>query len=406
MFKRFAAVAGVGVAAAPWLPRAARITAPPRRAVRRSGSTGTPRASRARPGTLTLAGSSAQANAISQWTKDYQTACPDATINYNPSGSGCGRDRLRAEAGRTSPVPTSRCPPPTSPRPTRAAAPGNKAINIPLVPGAIAVMYNLSGVTAQLNLSAQTLAKIFNGKITTWNDAAIGKDNPGVNAAGDEDHHVPPGRQVRHLVQLLQLPQPDRPGRLPGRGEQAVARHRRAGRERQLRAWRRRSRPPPAASATRRSPSPSPTACRRRRSATPRASSSTRPRQNASAFIAKAKVTAERLGPAAGLRLQLRRPGAYPAVLVTYEIACATGNDSGAAPPDQGLPHLRGRSTTAQGELPAAGYVQLPANIQTLVQASINSPEADRTTAGCRRAPARGGSHPSAMPCPHRLETP
>src|SRR5947209_1644417 len=39
-------------------------------------------------GTLTLAGSSAQKNAIDKFTKDYQTACSGATINYNPSGSG------------------------------------------------------------------------------------------------------------------------------------------------------------------------------------------------------------------------------------------------------------------------------------------------------------------------------
>ena len=57
---------------------------------------------------------------------------------------------------------------------------GGKAVDLPMVPGAIAVMYNVSGVTAPLNLSAQTLAKIFNGKITTWNDPAIAKDNSGV----------------------------------------------------------------------------------------------------------------------------------------------------------------------------------------------------------------------------------
>ena len=47
------------------------------------------------------------------------------------------------------------------------------------VPGIISVMYNVPGVT-KLNLSASNLAKIFNGKITKWNDPAIVADNAGV----------------------------------------------------------------------------------------------------------------------------------------------------------------------------------------------------------------------------------
>ncbi|MCX6510740.1 MAG: substrate-binding domain-containing protein, partial [Actinobacteria bacterium] len=43
----------------------------------------------------------------------------------------------------------------------------------------ITVSYNLSGVKS-INLSATTLAKIFMGKVTTWNDPAIAADNSGV----------------------------------------------------------------------------------------------------------------------------------------------------------------------------------------------------------------------------------
>ncbi len=48
-----------------------------------------------------------------------------------------------------------------------------------MAPGGIAISYNLPGVT-KLNLSAATIAGIFDGKIKTWNDAAIKADNPGV----------------------------------------------------------------------------------------------------------------------------------------------------------------------------------------------------------------------------------
>jgi len=48
-----------------------------------------------------------------------------------------------------------------------------------MVGGPIAIGYNLSGVS-NLVLDAPTLAKIFNSKITTWNDAAIKALNPGV----------------------------------------------------------------------------------------------------------------------------------------------------------------------------------------------------------------------------------
>ena len=48
-----------------------------------------------------------------------------------------------------------------------------------MAPGGIAIAYNLPGVSS-LNLSASTIAKIFSGKITKWDDAAIKADNSGV----------------------------------------------------------------------------------------------------------------------------------------------------------------------------------------------------------------------------------
>jgi phosphate transport system substrate-binding protein len=52
--------------------------------------------------------------------------------------------------------------------------------NIPLGADGIEIMYNLPGLKAPLNLSGTLLAQIYDGKITTWNDPAIAKVNPGV----------------------------------------------------------------------------------------------------------------------------------------------------------------------------------------------------------------------------------
>jgi phosphate transport system substrate-binding protein len=49
----------------------------------------------------------------------------------------------------------------------------------PTVAAPITVSYNVSGLS-KLTLSSSTIAKIFSGKVTTWNDPAIAADNPGV----------------------------------------------------------------------------------------------------------------------------------------------------------------------------------------------------------------------------------
>ena len=55
-----------------------------------------------------------------------------------------------------------------------------KILHIPTVMGAVVPAYNVPGVTGELKFTPQALAGIFLGKITTWNDNAIAKANPGV----------------------------------------------------------------------------------------------------------------------------------------------------------------------------------------------------------------------------------
>ncbi|MGW7043897.1 phosphate ABC transporter substrate-binding protein PstS [Streptomyces avermitilis] len=126
-------------------------------------------------GQLQASGSSAQKNAIDAWVKAYTASCKDVQINYNPTGSGAGVTAFTqgqtAFAGSDSPLK------PEEVTASKKACGSNQAIDLPMVGGPIAIGFHLSGVDS-LTLDASTLAKIFDGKITKWNDEAIAKLNP------------------------------------------------------------------------------------------------------------------------------------------------------------------------------------------------------------------------------------
>jgi phosphate transport system substrate-binding protein len=130
-------------------------------------------------GDLAGAGSSAQQAAQEAWTAKFEDQNSDATISYDPIGSGGGRDQFiaggkTAFAGSDSPFDTDELP-----KATQRCAPG-ELIQIPNYISPIAIIYNLQGVDG-LQLSPETTAKIFKGEITTWDDPAIKADNPGAN---------------------------------------------------------------------------------------------------------------------------------------------------------------------------------------------------------------------------------
>ena len=129
-------------------------------------------------GSLKAEGSTAQSNAISEWIAEYQSACSGATIAYNGTGSGAGRTNFIAGqvdfAGSDAALSSAEAPNAA----TRCA--GNPAINLPMVVGPIAVAYNVNGID-DLVLTPDVTAKIFLGQITTWNDPAIKKINDGAD---------------------------------------------------------------------------------------------------------------------------------------------------------------------------------------------------------------------------------
>ncbi|GAA3738169.1 phosphate ABC transporter substrate-binding protein PstS [Plantactinospora mayteni] len=126
-------------------------------------------------GTVNAQGSSAQKNAVDEWRKAYQQKCTGSTINYEPSGSGAGIQAFIAGtadfAGSDSALKDDEQPK------ADAKCTGGKAIHLPMVIGPVAIVYNVNGLD-NLQLKPATLAKIFAGKITKWDDAAIKADNP------------------------------------------------------------------------------------------------------------------------------------------------------------------------------------------------------------------------------------
>ncbi|MEV4707811.1 phosphate ABC transporter substrate-binding protein PstS [Actinoplanes sp. NPDC049316] len=127
-------------------------------------------------GQLTAQGSSAQKNAMDEWIKTYQGQCSGAQIGYESTGSGAGIQAFIAGtadfAGSDSALKEEEQPQ------ANAKCPGGQALNLPMVVGPIAVVYNVDGAD-NLQFSAATLAKIFSGKIKKWNDPAIAAENSG-----------------------------------------------------------------------------------------------------------------------------------------------------------------------------------------------------------------------------------
>jgi phosphate transport system substrate-binding protein len=145
-----------------------------------SSSSTTPAASKSSP----AAASNATGKSISEtgstllfplfgtWQTAYSTADPSVTITSGATGSGTGIAdaseglvNIGASDAYLSASDLEKYP---------------GLLNIPLAVASVQVYYNLPGIKS-LNLNGTVLAQIYTGKITTWNDPAIAKLNPGVS---------------------------------------------------------------------------------------------------------------------------------------------------------------------------------------------------------------------------------
>lgn len=125
------------------------------------------------------AGASSQQAAVEAWVAGFQGTNPDAKIGYDPSGSGAGVSTFltgaTAWAGSDASLSADQI------EQSKSVCASGTAFDIPVYISPIAVVFNLKGVSDEgkhVNMDAETIAKIFDGKITTWNDPAIQDQNP------------------------------------------------------------------------------------------------------------------------------------------------------------------------------------------------------------------------------------
>jgi phosphate transport system substrate-binding protein len=126
-------------------------------------------------GDLTGAGSSAQQAAMQAWQAGFNSAQPGVNFSYDPVGSGGGREQFLAGAVDFAGSDSALSDDELKKAADRCGTGG--VFELPNYISAIAVVYNLDGVD-KLNLAPATIAGIFNGSITTWNDPKIAADNP------------------------------------------------------------------------------------------------------------------------------------------------------------------------------------------------------------------------------------
>jgi phosphate transport system substrate-binding protein len=142
-------------------------------------------------GTLNGEGSSAQKNAVDEAIAAYNETCPDVKVNYNPTGSGAGIKQFNAGqvdwAGSDSALKTEEKDGVVEADAAKQRCGGNEAWDLPMVAGPIAVAYKVDGVDS-LTLNPPVTAKIFLGQITTWDDPAIAAINSGVKLPAEPIH--------------------------------------------------------------------------------------------------------------------------------------------------------------------------------------------------------------------------
>lgn len=323
-------------------------------------------------GILNGEGSTAQKNAIQQVVTDFQTANDGATVNYNGTGSGAGIKQFIAGqvdfAGSDSALKTESA---DGGKPEAAAAKercgGNDAWNLPMVAGPIAISYNVKGVD-QLTLTPDVAAKIFAGTITTWNDPAIAALNAGVTL---------PATPIKVFFRS------DESGTTENFQKYLNAAAATVWTSKPAKKW--------AGTVGEGKPKSDGVAAAVKATdggvsyvewsfATKNSLGVARIDNGAGAVeltgesAGKAVAAATQVGTGNDLALKLdyaaKTPGAYPIVLVTYEIVCSKGLAADkTALLKSFLTYFS--STETQGKLTSQGYAPLPAEVQTKVAAAV-----------------------------------
>lgn len=127
-------------------------------------------------GTLKGAGATSQEKAQEAWYTAVQGQNEGFTVEYNLTGSTDGRSQFAS--GAVAFAGTDSAMTDEDGELTKATDTcGSEPIQVPAYVSPIAIFFNLPDITS-LNMTPDTIAQIFDGKITTWNDPAIADANP------------------------------------------------------------------------------------------------------------------------------------------------------------------------------------------------------------------------------------
>ncbi|MDQ1009895.1 phosphate transport system substrate-binding protein [Streptomyces sp. V4I23] len=317
-------------------------------------------------GKLLASGSSAQKNAMDLWIKNYMAACSGIEVNYKSSSSGEGI--VAFNQGTVGFAGSDSALKPEEVEESKKVCKSGQGINLPMVGGPIALGYNLSGVD-KLNLDAPTIAKIFNGKIKNWNDPAIAKLNEGAKLPDkpiQAFHRSEDSGTTQNLGKYLgATAKADWPyeaeKKWPAPGGQAASGS--SGVAAQVKQNDGAIGYFELSYATSQS---IPTVNIATGAAAPVEATS----ENASKAIAAAKIKGTGKDLALDLDYATKAEGAYPIVLVTYEVVCDSGNKP------ETLGTVKSFLTYTAGDegqkvLSEAGYAPIPAEINAKVRETV-----------------------------------
>jgi len=318
-------------------------------------------------GSLRSCGSTAQGKVMEQWIADYNARCAANVNDYGGGGSGKGIQDFVANqvdfAGSDSALTADQA---TQAQSQRCA--NNPALNLPMVTGPIAMAYHVSGVD-KLILTPSVIAGVYSGSITTWNDPKIAAINPGVTlpaTAIQAVHRAEDSGTTENFTKYLTAAAPNdwtyksgkswaAPGGVAAQGSDGVSKQVKStdgsigyvewgfalddgldvaqidngGGAVELTA------------------------------------------ESAGKAVEAAQVVGTGKDLALKLDYATKTPGAYPLILVTYEIVCSAGNSAGTGPLLKSF--LGYTATDGQASLDDLGAAPLPASIQQQVIAAVSS---------------------------------
>ena len=320
---------------------------------------------------LKAEGSSAQDNAIQDAIEKYGKTCEN-NVTYNATGSGNGIKQFIAGqvnfAGSDSALKTKPKDGKIETDEAKTAC-GSEAWNIPMVTGPIAVSYNLKDVKDPITLTPAVLADIFNGKITKWNDPAIAAVNKGVTLPAKDikvffrsDESGTTENFTKYLAASAKDKWTAEPGKMwTGKGE---GKAKTAGVTSSVKStdggityaeW---------------------SAAKDNELQVAKIDNGAGAVELTGASASKAISAAKIDGTGNDLRLKLdyatKEAGAYPIVLVTYEVVCSKYKDAEIGKSVKSfLTYFAGDDI--QKNLESQGYAPLPADIQGKVKTAVNA---------------------------------